>query len=282
MPSHAVQHQYLLRQRRLETRQELFEQVQRMASAGVSAREIAQEIGFNWRTVYRWLAREEAICRSPSALKPSSPLYFEAFLKERWVIGDRSGRGLFSDIRHRGYTGSRSHLERLLSQWRQAEKPPAQKMAEAMMHPTVLSTTAQARDPLTGHLISPITAAALCIKPSGLPSPAQQLKAAALKAASDEFCIMRQLAMRFRGLFKSKDATGLPQWLHDAKAPRLHTMVRYARVIARDLSATANAIEMPWSNGQTEGQVNRLKMLKRQMYGRAGVALLKARMLPLQ
>jgi transposase len=38
---------------------------------------------------------------------------------------------------------------------------------------------------------------------------------------------------------------------------------------------------MPWSNGQTEGQVNRLKMLKRQMYGRAGVALLKARMLPL-
>jgi transposase len=56
---------------------------------------------------------------------------------------------------------------------------------------------------------------------------------------------MRQLAMRFRGLFKSKDATGLPQWLRDAKASRLHTMVRYARVIARDLPATANAIQMP-------------------------------------
>jgi transposase len=282
MHSRAVQHQYLLRQRRLETRQELFEQVQRMASAGVSARDIAQEIGFNWRTVYRWLAREEPIYRSPLALKLSSPHYFEAFLKERWAIGDRSGRGLFSDIRHRGYTGSRSHLGRLLSRWRQAEKPPAQKMAEAIMYPNVLSATAQARDPLTGHLISPITAAALCIKPSGLLSPAQQLKVAALKAASDEFSIMRQLAMRFRGLLKSKDATGLPQWLRDAKASRLHTMVRYARVIARDLPATANAIEMPWSNGQTEGQVNRLKMLKRQMYGRAGVALLKARMLPLQ
>jgi transposase len=122
----------------------------------------------------------------------------------------------------------------------------------------------------------------LCIKPSGLLTPAQQLKVAALKAASDEFSTMRQLAIRFRGLFKSKDATGLPQWLRDAKATRLHTMVRYARVISRDLPATANAIEMPWSNGQTEGQVNRLKMLKRQMYGRAGVALLKARMLPLQ
>jgi transposase len=281
MHSRAVQHQYLLRQRRLETRQELFEQVQRMASAGVAACDIAQEIGFNWRTVYRWLAREEPIYRSPSALKLSSPLYFEAFLKERWAIGDRSGRGLFSDIRHRGYTGSRSPLERLLSRWRQAEKPPAQKLAEAIKHPNVLSATAQARDPLTGHLISPITAAALCIKPSGLLTPAQKLKVAALKAASDEFCVMRQLAMRFRGLFKSKDATGLPQWLRDAKATRRHTMVRCARVIARDLPATANAVEMPWSNGQTEGQVNRLKMLKRQTYGRAGVALLKARMLPL-
>ena len=130
-------------------------------------------------------------------------------------------------------------------------------------------------------MISPITAAALCIKPSGLLTPAQQLKVSALKAASDGFCVMRQLAMRFRGLLKSKDAAGLPQWLRDAKASRLHTMVRYARGIARDLSATANAIEMPWSNGQTEGLVNRLKMLKRQTYGRAGVTLLKARMLPL-
>jgi transposase len=83
------------------------------------------------------------------------------------------------------------------------------------------------------------------------------------------------------GLIKSKDATGLPQWLRNAKATRLHTMVCYAKVIARDLPVTANAIEMPWSDGQTGGQINRLKMLKRQMYGRAGVALLKARMLPL-
>jgi transposase len=95
------------------------------------------------------------------------------------------------------------------------------------------------------------------------------------------FSIMRQLAMRFRSLFRSKDATGLPRCLRDAKASRLHTIVRYAKSIARDLPAAASVIEMPWSNGQTEGQVNRLKMLKRQMYGRAGVVLLKSRMLPL-
>ncbi len=48
-----------------------------------------------------------------------------------------------------------------------------------------------------------------------------------------------------------------------------------------DINAVRNAISEPWSNGQTEGQINRLKMLKRSMYGRASVALLRARMRPL-
>lgn len=49
----------------------------------------------------------------------------------------------------------------------------------------------------------------------------------------------------------------------------------------RDIDAVKNAIELPWSNGQAEGQINRLKMLKRAMYGRAGPELMRARMLPL-
>jgi len=51
-------------------------------------------------------------------------------------------------------------------------------------------------------------------------------------------------------------------------------------VLGRDIDAVRNAIEQPWSNGQVEGQINRLKTLKRAMYGRAGVELLRARMLP--
>jgi transposase len=58
-------------------------------------------------------------------------------------------------------------------------------------------------------------------------------------------------------------------------------MRRYANTLRLDLAAVENAIREPWSNGQVEGQVNRLKTLKRAMYGRAGIALLRARMLPL-
>jgi transposase len=53
------------------------------------------------------------------------------------------------------------------------------------------------------------------------------------------------------------------------------------RFLRRDIEAVRNAISEPWSNGQTEGQINRLKTLKRSMYGRAGTELLRARMLPL-
>ena len=58
-------------------------------------------------------------------------------------------------------------------------------------------------------------------------------------------------------------------------------MQRFARTVRRDLDAVTNALTERWSNGQTEGHINRLKTLKRAMYGRAGAELLRARMLPL-
>ena len=58
-------------------------------------------------------------------------------------------------------------------------------------------------------------------------------------------------------------------------------MQRFARTVRRDLSAVTNALIEEWSNGPTEGHINRLKTLKRAMYGRAGAELLRARMLPL-
>jgi hypothetical protein len=50
----------------------------------------------------------------------------------------------------------------------------------------------------------------------------------------------------------------------------------------RDLQAARNAITEPWSNGQVEGLINKLKTLKRSMYGRAGVGLLRARLIPIE
>ena len=102
-----------------------------------------------------------------------------------------------------------------------------------------------------------------------------------LKAASAEFTAMRHLAMRFRGLLRGGTLERLDAWLIDARASGIYAMQRFARTIRQDLEAVRNAVLEPWSNGQTEGQINKLKTLKRAMYGRAGVDLLRARMMPL-
>ncbi|WP_419248120.1 ISL3 family transposase [Sinorhizobium meliloti] len=104
----------------------------------------------------------------------------------------------------------------------------------------------------------------------------------ALKQSPPEFVSMRSLAMRFRGICRSRDPGKLDSWIDDAVNSGLVAIARFARVLHRDLDAVYNAIELPWSNGQAEGQINRLKTIKRAMYGRAGPELLRARMLPLE
>jgi transposase len=79
----------------------------------------------------------------------------------------------------------------------------------------------------------------------------------ALKAASAEFTAMRHLAMRFRGLLRGGTPERLDAWLNDARASGIYAMQRFARTIRQDLEAVRNAVLEPWSNGQTEGQINR-------------------------
>ncbi len=92
----------------------------------------------------------------------------------------------------------------------------------------------------------------------------------------------RGFAMRFRGIMRSGDIDKLTTWIDDVLHSGIYSMQRFGRSLRQDLDAVRNAVTEPWSNGQVEGQINRLKTLKRAMYGRAGVELLRARMLPLQ
>ena len=87
--------------------------------------------------------------------------------------------------------------------------------------------------------------------------------------------------MRFRGIMCSGNIEKLTAWIDDVLQSGIYAMQRFGKSLRQDLDAVRNAMTEPWSNGQAEGQINRLKTLKRGMYGRAGVDLLRARMLPL-
>jgi transposase len=279
--SDAITQKRLMRRRRQAVRQQLFDEIRALFEGGSSVREIARKLGLGRRRVERWVRRIDLPDLNTMASNPCTPAYFGTLLARRWAEGITKVRHLFAEIRHRGYTGSYSHLARFLAPWRSCEPSfdgDEQVRAEQEEPAPVRVRTL---DPMTGRAISPLTAAALCVKPRGQMTARQVANVDALKAASAEFTAMRHLAMRFRGLLRGGTPKRLDAWLIDARASGIYAMQRFARTIRQDLEAVRNAVLEPWSNGQTEGQINKLKTLKRAMYGRASVDLLRARMMPL-
>ena len=91
----------------------------------------------------------------------------------------------------------------------------------------------------------------------------------------------RKLVLDFRDLLRRRCAPDLEDWLGRAKSSGLSDFATFARGIEQDRAAVEAALSQSWSNGPTEGHVNRLKLIKRQGYGRASFELLKRRVLPL-
>ena len=87
------------------------------------------------------------------------------------------------------------------------------------------------------------------------------------------------LVQEFRTVLREQDVPGFYRWLRGVELAAIPELCSVARGIWSDRHAVEAAVALPWSQGQTEGQVNRLKTLKRQMYGRATFALLRCRML---
>ena len=290
--SNALEYQKAGRLARCASRQALFDKIRELYNAGNTVSAIAKVVGFGRKSVARWVRL--LVLPPHNSMMPktqSTPAYHEAFLLYRWAEGMTNGRRLFGEILQRGYAGSYSHLARLLAPWREGVMPP--KLSESIAPltlncaiipvpvfiPPPASASSPTVDPTTGRKISPLTAAALCVKPRGQMTPQQIASVDALKIESAEFTIMRQLAMRFRGLLMGSSLEKLDVWLQDAQLSGVYAMQSFARAARQDFDAIRNAVLEPWSSGQTEGQINRLKAIKRAMYGRAG--LLRARMIPL-
>jgi transposase len=101
----------------------------------------------------------------------------------------------------------------------------------------------------------------------------------ALRERCPELGPVQQLAHAFMDLVRERQADQLSPWLEQADRSGIPELRGFVRSLRLDGAAIRAMLRLPWSNGPTEGHINRLKTLKRQMYGRASLPLLKRRLL---
>jgi len=236
-------------------------------------RAIARELQMSRRIVQRYLSSEGFPERAPgSGLRPRSKskldLYL-VYLRERWNAGEHSGSHLFGEIKERGYTGSESLLRHVLGEWR-TELPPSPRQGP----PRKLRLAPKPRK----RRLSSRGAAFLMILPPSKLRKVQQQQVAQMNLNA-ELRVVYLLSQEFVTRLKEGRAEALDSWLKQAKACRVTELGSFVNGIRRDYAAVRAACSLPWSNGITEGHVNRLKFLKRQMFGRAHLDLLRVKVL---
>jgi transposase len=159
---------------------------------------------------------------------------------------------------------------RFLAPWREAQGAAGK-----------TSRRREANYPGAVRHVSPRVAVALLSKPKPQWNSKQSEMVEILKRCCPGFATMRHLVLSFRGILCNGKVSSLRDWVKKAEAAGIGVIRAFVGQLKRDMAAVENAVEQVWSNGPVEGHINRLKNLKRQMYGRAKFELLRARTLPL-
>lgn len=246
------------RRERREQRRERYAKIRRMSDEGLPPRQIAPVLGISQRTVERWLAAGG----EPEHRRPAMRTLIAAFrsdLEELWQQGCHNAAALWRELKRRGFRGSRNTVARWAAARRGAAAPSANKA-----HHSPWRTPSRRQ---CAWLLSADPATL-----EGQPRAFVQQ----LRQAAPALAIAADLAQQFAAMIRGGDAGGLEAWL---AAARTSPLAAFAAGIIRDLAAVRAAITEVWSTGPVEGHINRLKMIKRQMYGRAHYDLLRKRVL---
>lgn len=268
-PFHREKTHYLITEQHRQERWERYNQVQLLKDQGLNMSQIVRETGLARSTVRNYYhatifpERKKAPPR-PSKLDPYLPC-----LKDRLNEGIDNASLLFREIQKQGYSGSAY----LVYRWVNGQRTTVSHHTIARHRNTALKTPHN-----TPELPSVRQLAWLMVKAPECLEPEDNHRLAHIQQhlATSQLYLLVQ---RFRQLVKERQAEQLDRWLDDCQNTELTQLKTFAKGIQQDYDAIRAALSQPWSNGQTEGQVNRLKFIKRQMYGRASFELLRARVL---
>jgi len=245
-----------------------YEEVRALRAQGQGIRAIARLTGLNKRTVQRYVEADGCPEHQARARRHTQFERFIPYLQERWEAGCHNAKQLWHDLRARGFTGGYTTVSDYLRMWRATPGRHAGSRPRAAGPPPPATTTYTARQTLW-----------LLLRPDAGLTPDEHAYLARLARTCPLVTLAQALVQDFRTLLREHDVDGLYAWLRGTQACPIPELCRVAKGMWLDRQAIEAAVTLEWSNGQVEGQVNRLKALKRGMYGRAKLDLLRQRLL---
>ena len=249
----------LIQQQRRSQRLHRYEQVMALRQGGATQEEIAQRLQIDQKTIRRYV-RAGAFPEMAARRRSTGVDRWMPYLEQRWAEGCHNAAQLWREIKQQGFRGCQTTIRQWMARLRGSSMEGPQRNGSLLRQvpPSPRQTTW-----LLLHNDSPR-------------SSEQQSYCEALLHGSPDLAGVVELAHRFLDLCLRRSEESLESWLTAAQQTGLRS---FAAGIERDRAAIEATLRLPWSNGPVEGQVHRLKLIKRQGYGRASFDLLKQRVL---
>lgn len=236
-----------------------YEAVQELQAQGMSKAAIGRKLGLHQATMRKFVAAasvDDLIARTQQRTHLVDP--YTGHLHQRWHEGERNATQLFREIRQLGYPGGELAVQRYLRQFRRSRGHAPRPAGKP---PTVRQVTSW-----------------IMTRPSDLDSR----DAARLRRIRRRDPSLDRLARHVRAfadMMTGRHGDRLDAWITAVEHDTLPPLAAFATNLRRDHDAVTAGLTLPWSSGPVEGNINRLKMLKRQMFGRASLELLRKRVL---
>jgi transposase len=251
------------RQKNESKRRTRYERIQHLQQQGIELSAIAEELGISSKLTKKLLTAQACPVRKRPAVREGIIAPFLGELTIRFEAGCHNTMQLWRELTQLGFAGSYATVHKVVCRLQQGL--PAQRTAASSQIPQKQRyTVRQAKWLFTAQ-----------------PDDLAEEDAAALKVMLEhgDLAKLHQLTQDFSGMLRSQLADHLDVWLLQAKTSIFPAFRRLSRSLQREYTAFKAAIVLPWSSGQVEGQVQRLKLIKREMYGRANFDLLRQRVL---
>lgn len=253
-----------------QRRSERHQAIHQLHQQGWSQRAIAQHLHLERKTVRTYLRMGATVTGRQRPDRHSCLDPFKPYLLERWNAGCRNAMQLLREIQGQGFLGQRSVVRSFLTELRKAQGlPPRSRNA------TIGKTTSDptARPPSARKLTW------MVLKRQGKLDADERITVDILTTVHPDLTHAITLAQQFAQIVRERDEASFSAWMQQASTSGLRSFRGFVTGLRQDEAAVRAALSLPWSQGPVEGNINRLKLLKRQMYGRAKLDLLQQRFL---